>query len=147
MVQDFIPKGARPLKMAGPSPTAQPSSVVPMQAQPLQGQGQLAPQMGGESCPSGLCDTGRIPRGAKPVRMAGPGQQQQQEAPQMGCGCTQGMAARTIPEPEKAEEAEAEVHVIRVEGLGSDGQTYVADVEVGFPVPARVMGVRRSPVR
>lgn len=148
MVADFVPKGAKVLKMAGADSAVAPPGVVPMQVQPLQGQVQPVPQMGNESCPSGLCDTGRIPRGAKSVPMAGQRPPQQERGTQMGCGCTEGAAPKTIPNPETLEGAErSETHVIRVEGLGSDGQKYIADVEVEFPIPAKVMGIRHAPVR
>lgn len=101
-----------------------------------QGQQQVFQQpVGGMPMFGGGAPNG-APKGAQPVPLAG--------SPVMG------NAAPKLPmSPQSQQQAlqgprapsDTEVHIIKVEGKGLDGKTYVAEFEAMFPRGTKVMGV------
>ena len=73
------------------------------------------------------------PKGAQPVMLAGQAPAQQQKLP-MSPQHQQALQGPKAPQ-------DAEVHLIRVEGKGMDGNKYIAEFEAVFPRGTKVMGV------
>ncbi len=76
------------------------------------------------------------PKGAQPVMLAGAPRMAGNGAPKLPMSPSQQPAMQGPKVP-----ADAEVHIIKVEGLGKDGKTYVAEFEAMFPRGTKVMGV------
>jgi len=95
--------------------------------QPVTGQ----PMFGG-GAPQGA------PKGAQPVPLAG--------SPMMGNGAAKLPMSPAQQQQQPALQGprapqDAEIHLIKVEGLGKDGKTYIAEFEAMFPRGTKVMGV------
>jgi hypothetical protein len=102
---------------------------VPQQQQIQQQSVVQQPMFGG--APQGA------PKGAQPVPLAGSpamGAAQQPKLPMSPQHQQQALQGPKAP-------SDAEVHVIRVEGRGLDGNRYVAEFEAVFPRGTKVMGV------
>jgi hypothetical protein len=76
------------------------------------------------------------PKGAQPVHLAGSPMMAGPSGPKLPMSPQQQAALQGPKAP-----SDGEVHVIKVEGRGLDGKTYVAEFEALFPRGTKVMGV------
>jgi hypothetical protein len=79
------------------------------------------------------------PKGAQPVPLAGSPMMAGNGAPKLPLS-PQGQHAQAALQGPKAP-SDTEVHIIKVEGKGMDGKTYIAEFEALFPRGTKVMGV------
>lgn len=79
------------------------------------------------------------PKGAQPVPLAGSPMMAGNGAPKLPLS-PQGQQAQAALQGPKAP-SDSEVHIIKVEGKGLDGKTYIAEFEALFPRGTKVMGV------
>lgn len=145
-MDNFKPQGGvavRAYELAGPANPPQGLPIGRMQGQytqPIlqQGQQQVIQQpVGGTPMFGGGSPQG-APKGAQPVALAG-SMMAGANAPKLPLS-PQGQQAQHALQGPKAP-SDSEVHVIKVEGKGLDGKTYIAEFEAMFPRGTKVMGV------
>lgn len=143
-LDNFKPAGGvqvRAFELAGPSgpangvPIGKPSGQY---TQPIlaQGQQQVIQQPIGQGGMFGGGTPQNAPKGAQPVALAG-SPMMGQNGPRLPLSPSQQQPALQGPKAP----SDAEVHIIKVEGKGLDGKTYVAEFEAMFPRGTKVMGV------
>lgn len=76
------------------------------------------------------------PKGAQPVPLAGSPMMAGQNGPKLPMSPQQQQALQGPKAP-----SDGEIHIIKVEGKGLDGKTYIAEFEALFPRGTKVMGV------
>lgn len=144
-LDNFKPAGGvqvNAFQLAGPSgppqgvPIGKPNGQY---TQPIlqQGGAQVIQQPVGQTPMFGGGGQG-APKGAQPVSLVGsPGMGG--NAPRLPMSPTGQQAQAALQGPKAP--SDTEVHIIKVEGKGLDGKTYIAEFEAMFPRGTKVMGV------
>lgn len=143
-LDNFKPAGGvqvRAFELAGPSgppqgvPIGKPNGQY---TQPIlaQGQHQVIQQPIGGGGMFGGGTPQNAPKGAQPVALAGAPMMGQNNQPRLPLSPSQQQVLQGPKAP-----SDTEVHIIKVEGKGLDGKTYVAEFEAMFPRGTKVMGV------
>lgn len=146
-LDNFKPAGGvqvNAFQMAGPSGPPQGVNIGKpngQYTQPIlqQGGGQQVIQqpVGGQPMFGGGAQG--APKGAQPVSLVGSPVMAGNAGPRLPLS-PQGQQAQAALQGPKSP-SDAEVHIIKVEGKGLDGKTYIAEFEAMFPRGTKVMGV------
>lgn len=146
-LENFKPAGGvqvNAFQLAGPSgppqgvPIGRPNGQY---VQPILQQGgqQVIQQPIGQTPMFGGGGGQGAPKGAQPVSLVGSPMMGGNGGPKLPLS-PQGQQAQHALQGPKAP-SDTEVHIIKVEGKGLDGKTYIAEFEAMFPRGTKVMGV------